>query len=228
MIVDQILKHMETGNLKPGDKLPSERELCKMFGVGRSSVREAIRALVVKGNLEVIQGKGTFLCQGGNTNAQDYLLESDFGGMPVFDIMEARQMLEINIVRLAAERADKTDIRYMHQAIDRMAASKDAKDFYEADLEFHQVLAESTGNQAIREMLNVIMKMGHNYCCNFVVVSEKGKEKSISTARQVANLVAQGEGDQAAAVMMDHLKIIYSKMKGALLDIDKSERDADK
>lgn len=61
MIVRQILMSLETGEIKPEEKLPPERELAKMFGVGRSSVREAIGVLVVMGFLEVIQGKGTYV-----------------------------------------------------------------------------------------------------------------------------------------------------------------------
>jgi len=219
MIVNQILSHVETGQLKIGEKLPSERELCKMFGVGRSSVREAIRALVVMGNLEVIQGKGTFLCKAANTEEQPSLLESAFDAMPVFDLMEARQMLEIDVVRLAAERVDKMDIRRLHQAINKIAeCCHDTKSFYEADLVFHNLLAEATGNLVIGEMMKVITKMVHNYCFNFMAISEDTKEKTISCFRQIVQFVARGEGDKAAEVMFDHLRIVDAEFKRLISD----------
>ena len=111
MIVEQILKRLNTGELKPGDKLPPERELTKMFGVGRSSIREAIRALVVMGYLEVLQGKGTFIKA--NLPAVG-LAALDMGHVleaaTLFDLMEAREILESKVVELASERADKKDI----------------------------------------------------------------------------------------------------------------------
>jgi len=61
MVVEQILKKLQTGELKPGSQLPSQRELAQFLGVGRSSVREATNALAVMGYLEVLQGKGTFI-----------------------------------------------------------------------------------------------------------------------------------------------------------------------
>ena len=61
MVIGEILKSVKSGQLKPGDKLPPERELTQMFGVGRSSIREAITALALMGYLDVTQGKGAFL-----------------------------------------------------------------------------------------------------------------------------------------------------------------------
>lgn len=226
IIVNQILSHLETGKLKIGDKLPSERELCKMFGVGRSSVREAIRALVVMGNIEVIQGKGTFLCKAMNTGDQPSLLESALDAMPVFDLMEARQMLEIDVVRLAAERVDKMDIRRMHLAITKMVEScDDTKSFYEADLEFHNALAESTGNLVISEMMKVIIKMVHNYSFDFMAISADTKEKTISSSRQIVQLVARGEGEKAAEVMLDYLRVVDAKLKKLISDAAKKRKD---
>jgi len=219
MIVNQILNHLETGKLKTGDKLPSERELCKMFGVGRSSVREAISALVVMGNLEVIQGKGTFLCQGVKTPDQPSLMERALDAMPVFDLMEARKILEISVVKLAAERVDKMDIRRMHQAVTRMAENtEDSKLFYEADMDFHNALAESTGNQVISEMMKVITKMVHNYSYDFMAISGETKEKTIAAARQIVQLVARGEGEKAAEVMRDYLWNVDAKLKDLLFE----------
>lgn len=228
MIVNQILKHVETGKLKVGDQLPSERELCKMFGVGRSSVREAIRALVVMGNLEVIQGKGTFLCKSVNTEEQPSLLESALDAMPVFDLMEARQLLEVNVVRLASERVDKMDIRRMHSAITKMAECGDnIRAFYEADLEFHNVLAESTGNLVISEMMKVIIKMVHSHSFNFMAITADTKEMTISSARQIVQLVARGEGEKAAGVMLDYLQVVNDKLKTLITHTAKGKKAED-
>ncbi len=226
MIVNQILHHLKTGKLRAGDKLPSERELCKMFGVGRSSVREAISALVVMGNLEVIQGKGTFLRHGAESLDQPSQMEKALNAMPIFDLMEARKILEISLVELAAERVDKMDIQRMHQAINRMAENTNNNEaFYQADLDFHNALAESTGNQVISEMMKVITKMVQDYSFDFMAISAETKEKAITAARQIVQLVARGEGEKAAEVMREHLCIIDAKLKDLLTETVKNDKD---
>ena len=62
LVAEQLLGKIDTGELNPGDSLPAQRQLAKMLGVGRSSLREAINALAVMGYLEVIQGRGTYIC----------------------------------------------------------------------------------------------------------------------------------------------------------------------
>lgn len=217
MIVNQILKNLETGQLKAGDKLPSERELCKLFGVGRSSVREAIKALVVMGNIEVIQGKGTFLREGLPTGNQGSFLEKALQAMPMFDLMEAREILEIKVVQLAADRLDREDILRLHQAIKQMVESKeDMGSFYEADLDFHYALAESTGNKVISEMMKVITKMIHKHRYHFMTLSGETQEKSIASARQIMQMVARGEGDKAAEIVREHLRLLDTKLVNLL------------
>jgi len=93
LILDEITRLITEGILKPGDRLPSESELAERFGVGRSSLREAMRALQLLGIVEVIQGKGTFLRQ---TNvlplAIDWARLSKMG--LISQVMEARQVIE--------------------------------------------------------------------------------------------------------------------------------------
>jgi len=228
MIVNQILKHLETGKLKIGDKLPSERELCKMFGVGRSSVREAIRALVVMGNLEVIQGKGTFLSRRVEPGDSTVLfLEDTVEAVPLFDLMEAREILETKAVMLAADRVDKSDIQRIHKAITRMAESgDDIKAFYEADLEFHNALADATGNIVISEMMKVITRMVHKYRYRFMAVSYETKENTIASARQIVQALARGEGEKAAVVLLDHLGVVDTKLKNLISETAKGDKKA--
>lgn len=215
MIVEQIQKSLETGKLKPGDKLPPERELSKMFGVGRSSVREAIRALVVMGYLEVIQGKGTFLCKDLPTNGHSTSqLEHVLAAEPLFDLMEARQILECKVVKLAAERAEQKHIRRMHKAVARMERSgEDIKSFYEADLNFHYALAEAADNVVITEIMKLIIEKVHQHNVKFMATSLGTKEKTIQTAREIVSLVAEGAGDEAARYILEHLSVVDAKLK---------------
>lgn len=227
MIVDQILNHLETGKLKAGDKLPPERVLCKMFGVGRSSVREAIRALVVMGNLEVIQGKGTFIRQVSPSGDQSSFLENALDAMPLFDLMEAREILETRVVQLAADHVDKVDICLLHKIINRMADHEgDIKAFYEKDLYFHHALAESTGNLVISEMMKVITKMIHKHRYKFMVISAETREKNIATARSIVQLIGHGEGEKAAEVVREHFRLLDTKLISLISDAVKENSDS--
>lgn len=118
LILDEIQLLITAGILKTGDRLPSESELAQRFGVGSSSLREAMQALQLLGMVEVIQGKGTFL-------RQTYMLPlaTDWARLSrmglISQVMEARQVIELAMAQLAAERATEEDIAAMRAAIRR-------------------------------------------------------------------------------------------------------------
>ncbi|MBT7550029.1 MAG: FadR family transcriptional regulator, partial [Gemmatimonadetes bacterium] len=109
-IVAQLTDLIARNVLKPGDRLPPERELCKQFGVGRSSLREALRSLSVMGILDGRIGEGTFVCD--NSQYLERALQWGFrlDGKKLQDLSETRLMLESQNVFLAAERATETDL----------------------------------------------------------------------------------------------------------------------
>ena len=110
-VMKEILNSITEGSLKPGDKLPTERELAKMFGVGRSTVREAVSALAVIGYLEVVQGRGTFLRADVETTKKAHFDFSDIQvAANIIDLVEVRAILECNAVKLAAQCAKPEDL----------------------------------------------------------------------------------------------------------------------
>lgn len=139
----------------PGSRLPTERELCEQLGVGRSTLREAVRALAFIGAVEPRQGSGTFV--GGDPEAVDRLIGLGLvlHRSRVDDIVEVRRALEVQTARLAAERhtpADEESLRAVMAEMkakigDPLAASK-------LDVEFHLRLAKASGNSALHHLLN--------------------------------------------------------------------------
>ena len=109
-IVVQLTDLIARNVLKPGDRLPPERELCKQFGVGRSSLREALRSLAVMGILDGRIGEGTFVCD--NSQYLEKALQWGFrlDGKKLQDLSETRMMLESQNAYLAAERATVDDV----------------------------------------------------------------------------------------------------------------------
>ena len=121
-IVEQIADQIARGALKPGDRIPSEKQLCEKFGVGRTSVREALRSLSVMGVLESHMGDGTFVA----SNASRFLERSFHWGLLLNpkvagDLIETRLMLESHTAYLAAAKATLEDLERMEEAV-RLAA----------------------------------------------------------------------------------------------------------
>ncbi len=103
IIINEIIQHIKSGELKPGNNLPTERDMSQMFGVGRSSIREAIKALVLSGYLESSQGKGTFIKKDLPVNDLTLTnLQHALAAEQIIELMELREILECNAVKLAA------------------------------------------------------------------------------------------------------------------------------
>jgi GntR family transcriptional repressor for pyruvate dehydrogenase complex len=211
----EILESIKSGDLKSGDKLPPERELTKMLGVGRSTLREAISALVLVGYLEVIQGRGTFLkidFQSVKLSALE--LTNVQTAASIIDLVEVREILECNAVKLAARRADSNDIRRISEVLARMKETvDDIKRFEEHDFDFHITLAEATRNQMIFEMMKLIVKKVHKQYDRFKHKTLFQADKAVFTAEQIVSSIASGEEEKAAGFMRDHLNLVTTELK---------------
>src|SRR6201998_4012034 len=150
-IVQQVEESIHSGVLKPGHQLPPERELAEQFGVSRTAVREAVKALREKGLVEAYPGRGTFITDGTSYTIRQSLDRMMRTGNEGFAFLaEVRQILEPEIAALATSRADEVDLEAMRQQVAVMDAAKDDPDtFIEADLDFHLALAEAAANPII-------------------------------------------------------------------------------
>lgn len=159
-IVQQIEESITKGDLKVGDQLPAERELAHQFGVSRTAVREAVKALREKGLVEAYPGRGTFITDGTSRSIRqslDRMIEVD---QPegTAHLVEVREILEPEIAALAAARANEENIASMREAISVMDNAKGDPDaFIEADLDFHLALAEAASNPLILSLIDSIV-----------------------------------------------------------------------
>ena len=161
-IVQQIEQRILNGDLKIGDRLPPERDLAEQFGVSRTAVREAVKALREKGLLEVQPGRGTFVANGASQvvrHSFDLMMRSgrDNG---LANLVEVREILEPEIAALAAVRAKEEHIDAMRQAVITMDAALTNPDaFIEADLDFHLALADATQNMLIPTLIDSVVDL---------------------------------------------------------------------
>ena len=157
-IVDQITHLITSGALKPGERIPSEKNLCQQFGVGRTSVREALRSLSGIGILESRAGDGTFVSA--NT---DRCMERAFQwglllkGKALQDLVETRLMLEPHAAGLAATKAQPDNLAKLEAAICCMEESiSNPERYLECDMGFHLEIARATQNGIIENLLSTI------------------------------------------------------------------------
>ncbi len=155
-LIRTLTERIATGALKPGDKLPSEQELIEQFGVSRTVVREAISSLRAAGLVATQQGVGAFVLQAAaepfriDENSLDLIKE-------VISVLELRIALEAEAAALAAQRRKPEQVTAMRAALDRMeAAIAASEDAVASDLEFHQTIAEATGNSHFTHLFNYL------------------------------------------------------------------------
>ena len=160
-IVAQLRDMLMNGELRPGEQLPGHRELARMFGVSVTSVREAISALVSAGVLEAQQGRGTFVSSAPRPDVGS----STWLGQPLnqsehTELVEAREVLECALARLAAQRATEEQVESLRATVDEMARStRNAERYLEADLAFHMTLAAAAHNRVLLRAMHAIRAM---------------------------------------------------------------------
>ena len=141
--VDRLGTAIRLGSLAPGSRLPSERELAEQLAISRSTLRQAITALVESGHLTSVRGRsgGTFVVP------EPPLAEASAGPLPDDwrQTLDLRIAIETGVVALAAERADEERLQIMRDAVARMDAATEFDEYRRADVRFHIAIAQATG-----------------------------------------------------------------------------------
>ena len=160
-VAEQIQNQILQNKLHVGDRLPSERELTENFQVSRTVIREAIRILEAKGLLESQGGNGTFVRGVQSNDVADSLVMYFSTGKETItheELMEVRNIFEIQISRLAAERISPAGIQKLEELLESMrATANNADEFAKYDLEFHLELARATDNRLMEVLLDPLI-----------------------------------------------------------------------
>jgi GntR family transcriptional repressor for pyruvate dehydrogenase complex len=207
-IVQQIEESILKGALKPGDQLPPERELAQNFGVSRTAVREAVKALREKGLVEAYSGRGTFITNGTSQAIRQSLdLMSRIGQQEgLAHLAELRQILEPEIAALAAGRIEEQLRATMREAVTTMDRSVHDPDAYiEADLDFHLALAEAAANPLVLSLLDSIVGLLREQRLRIFQV-EGGPERGQFHHKRILAAIEAHDPEKARAAMRAHLK----------------------
>ena len=159
--VSARLRNMiRSGELKSGDRLPPERDLAKLLGVSRPTLRAGIRSLSTVGVLQSRQGAGTFVAVRSDSPTLDSSpleMLSALHGFTSDEMFEARLALEMSIAGLAAERADSEQMTQLAEEITGMYASlSDPEQYLVHDMQFHQTVAAASGNRILTALMNMV------------------------------------------------------------------------
>lgn len=219
-VVKQFLKKLETGEMQPGQKLPTQDQLADLIGVGRSSIREAMNALAMMGYLEITQGRGSFIKKELPDNkVPEANLDDFFEKANLFNLMEIREVLESYAVEKASLVASEENIELLKKAVKRLENSgDDLSEFLLADLEFHIAIGKSANLPEIGDLVKGVHRTVNKKLPVIFSASKKEKiEKSIDTAKNMLKYIINGEGKQAARCMRNHLSTINNVLTVELM-----------
>jgi len=209
-VAEQIEKRILDGELRSGDRLPTERHLAEQFHVSRTAVREAMKILAQKGLVDMRPGRGTIVIDGANAAMQDSidlvmkLKLGEVGGSN--SLVEVREILEVEIAALAAARATEKEIAAMREAVKIMDESLDDADaFIAADNRFHEALAQATQNTLIFILVNSIVNLLSEQRKQIFDV-EGGPQRGQIHHKRVLESVIRRDPQAARDAMRSHLR----------------------
>jgi GntR family transcriptional repressor for pyruvate dehydrogenase complex len=207
-IVEQIQESILKGLLKTGDQLPAERELAQQFGVSRTAVREAVKALHEKGLVEAYSGRGTFV-----TDATSQSVRQSFDRMirigspdSSVHLAQLRAIVEPHIAALAAIQIEEQHLAVMREAVKVMDRKReDPKAYIEADLDFHLALAEAAANPLILSLIDSIVGVLREQRIEIFNV-KGGPERGQFHHKRILAAIEQRDPAKAREAMQAHLE----------------------
>ena len=224
-VVDKVLALISSGAWKPGFRLPPERELSEAFGVSRTVVREAVKALEARGVLESAAGSGVSVRLADfnmvSRSLQTYMQLSNRVDFEI-RLNEVRRVLEVEMVALAASRITPEQMTQLRQICKQMREGKNtAKQMAELDFRLHVTLAEATQNDLFKVLLAPLI---HQLRDQIILTWEdfpRPVEEVFDQHEAIVTAVQNGDADAARQAMTKHL--MFSRQ--VLEDISKAHKD---
>lgn len=203
---EQLIEHVVRGTWKAGDRLPPERELCQQFGIARTSLREALKAMELVGMLDSRVGDGTFVCPRSEFLSRPLLWA--FTGTDheeLLEIMEARSVIEENLAAFAAKRASPEDLARIGSAIEQMRECIAAgASILEADMSFHLAVADAARNELLRNAVQLLRNITRQWL-SYKVLIPHGAPSVLKHHETIYRAIAAHNAKAASSAMHIHL-----------------------
>ncbi len=222
LVAERLVALIGDRSFRPGDQLPTERELTESFRVGRSSVREALRMLESQGVIRSVNGGAFVVADAAHPlNSSLRLLLTLDESTRLHDVIELRSILECEAAALAAERHRSEHLTLMDEAIEDMTRGLEEPEgdaFIDADLRFHLALAEATGNRVLVHSMHAVRDVIRRMLMT-VFHLPGSAERAVEEHRAIRAAIATGDPERARAEMRAHLeRVVADVQKGARED----------
>lgn len=209
---EQVVSHVRTlierGSLKPGDRLPAERDLATQVGVSRPTVRAGLRALAAMGVVQSRHGSGTYIPDGPPMLGSEPLsFLAALHGFTREDMYEARRILEVGASGLAAERATSDQLASLAEEVANLFASmEDPQRFLVHDINFHRTIAAASGNPIVATIVEMVSTL---YYERRRQTAERASDKDLRDAaemhRRIYQAIRSRDAEAARKAMHEHL-----------------------
>lgn len=218
-ICERIREQLALGLLKPGDKLPPERDLAQQLGVSRNVLREALRSLEMAGVLRLLKGVkgGAFIQEGDTSRMNDVMRDMlSLGTISVRELSEARVHVLDLVVGLACDHARRSDLDALEANIERTeVATREGRllDRVECSREFYKLLAASTGNKVIAMIMDSVTEIHMRFVYAKVASSGVAMSRLAERRRQLLSAIAARNAAAARRLMRTHLEAVQRMLE---------------
>ena len=213
-VISKVKELINSGVLKPGDKLPAERKMATDFGFGRTQIREALHKLEFYGIIKTLPQSGSVI-NGLDITTLDGLI-SDVLNLQSYDfysLVETRVVLEVNAIRLCAERCSEKDLKELEKAHTNYVNFFDSPDRVSYDFAFHRAIAEASHNPVFKAMLMIIIP-------DILTIYQRDSicapnRTDIIEHEEMFNAIKNKDAKKAESIMTQHLKTVldFAKQK---------------
>ena len=228
-IEEQIEQAIRKRQLVPDQKLPTELELCKTFGVSRTVMREALRVLHSRGLIRIQKGKGMYVnlvTASSVTNPMSLYLSLNFDESYVLDVIHARQAIEPAIAAMAARHRTDEQLVLLHESIRRLEVMVEGSpDLASIDMEFHMLVAKASGNLLMPLVMEPIHRLMPKIKLNIYEVVRDAKQSALEYHTNVLDAIEAGDEEGARKAMTAHLRVAEHHSR-LMLDARKEKQPA--
>lgn len=211
-VAEALSDYISQKNLKTGDRLPSEHDLCEQLGVGRTSLREALRSLQNAGVVDIKMGRGIYV-RGDDlefllTRVQPLIQR----GTDLWDLSEVRELLEVHAARLAAERRSQQHLAALQNQLQRGEEKASQGDYrVEDDLAFHSLVFEASGNKVLLQLTSIVGELMRNLRQDRLTTNEM-QSRAIAEHRALYEAIEARRSTKAASAMRAHVRQTASNL----------------
>ncbi len=216
-VISKVKELINSGVLKPGDRLPAERKMAMDLGFGRTQVREALHKLEFYGIIKTLPQSGSVI-NGLDINTLDGLISDvlNLQNYDFFSLVETRFVLEVNTIRLCAERCTEKDIEILEKAHENYVKYFDTADRVSNDFAFHRAIAEGCHNPVFKAMLLIVIP-------DIMTIYQRDRICGPNTAvidehTQMLECIKARDGEKAALLMTQHLQGVVEFAKSKLTE----------